>query len=406
MSAPIDFAQSPAFDLADPDFHTYGDVDQVFRDLRRTEPVYWQREKDGPGFWSITKYDDIVAVSKNPKIFSSDLERGGFHIEDSRTFAVNTGTNMITSDPPQHSAYRKAVAPAFAPTRVRELAATIQNSVAEVMQALASRSTFDFVDLVSAPVAIDVLARLLGASRNKQDLIRWSDELVGYDDPTVRSSEAEITESLRRMSMFALGLRLKYSKAPEDTMISMLVNSKTDAGKPMNVSDFIATFILLIVAGNETSRNAISGGMLALFENAPQKRLLSEHPELANAAANEIVRWVTPVIYMRRTATEDVTLRNTRIKAGDKVVLWYTSGNRDEDTFERPYEFDITRQKAAHLGFGSGTHYCVGSRVARMQIGILFTSLLQRYPNIQLAGDVEKLRSNFINGVKRMPVSV
>ena len=188
--------------------------------------------------------------------------------------------------------------------------------------------------------------------------------------------------------------------------MSMLVQSRNEQGEQLTMKDYVATFILMIVAGNETTRNAISGGMLALDEHRAQKNLLIENPDLMPSAVSEIVRWVSPVVYMRRTATCDTTIGDKHIRDGDKVVLWYGSGNRDEEIFENPYRFDVSRVGPAHLGFGTGAHFCIGSRLAELQLKVLFRALLHEFPAIRIAGPVDGLRSSFINGIKRMPVAL
>jgi len=392
-------------DLKSPDTHTKGLADSKFRELRQIEPVYWQNETDGPGFWSVTKYDDIVAISKNPTIFGSALDLGGFQIEDSRAFDADTGVNMITSDPPIHNHLRRAITPAFTPGKVRALEPTITQFVDDIIASIDGQLNVDFVETISARLSIDALCYVLGVAPGDRDkLVKWSDELIGFDDPEIRSDPEAINQSLKEMTWFALALWVRYSKKPDNSIISMLIRSKMPDGELLSMKDFIATFILIIVAGNETTRSAISGGIVALHNHPDQLTMLKKQPHLIDSAINELLRWVTPIIYMRRTAKSDISLRGKSIKKGDKVVMWYTSANRDEDKFDNPYTFNIKRKGAAHLSFGSGNHFCIGSKLAELQMRLLFTKLLKKYPDMELLGEGVKIRSNFINGYKSLPV--
>jgi len=394
------------FDLKNPDTHANGEAALVFRDLRVSDPLYWHDEDDGPGFWCVTRYEDVVLVSRDPERFGSALELGGIHIDDSRSFEANAGVNMITADPPRHRSMRRVVSPAFNPRRVDHLETLIAAHIDELFDALEDKPGFDFVEAIAAPLPMYVLATLLGAQPEyRERMIEWSDQLIGYDDPEIRASEQDMRDSLQRMAMFALSLWMHGARDDGNSIVSMLARSRDMNGNAMTMRDFVATFILMIVAGNETTRNAISGGLLALAEFPEQKQALCEDPGLMSNAVAEIVRWVSPVIYMRRTAQEDVKLRGKRIRAGDKVVLWYTSANRDEEVFTDPDRFDVRRDGPSHLGFGSGEHFCLGSRVAELELKLLFTRLLQRFPSIEIDGRVERMRSNFINGIKRMPVA-
>ncbi|MGH7838843.1 MAG: cytochrome P450, partial [Candidatus Binataceae bacterium] len=235
-------------------------------------------------------------------------------------------------------------------------------------------------------------------------LFDWSNSLIAEDDPELRKSPEATARDLRAMAEYSLRLWGDRLAHPGNDLISMLVHSATPDGERMSKEQYLGTFILLVVAGNETTRNSISGGVIALSQFPGERRRLVENPALLTIAAAEIVRYVSPIMHMRRTAIADVEVRGVRIRAGDKVILWYVSANRDEQIFTDPFRFDATRAELPQLGFGTGQHYCLGARLAEMQLRIFFAEFLRRYPNAEPAGPVRRMRSNFVAGIKEMPV--
>ncbi len=410
---------SEKLDLRDPELYLSGIPHELFTTLRRESPVFWNPEPDDPnheGFWGLTRYDDIVAVSKNPKVFSSDAEWGGHRIFDESERALTPRENeepsqiksMISMDPPEHTQYRATILPGLMSKRVlgmeegiRRRARTILDSFEQVLD---EEGEADFVEKVAVELPIQMLAELFQVPDERQaDLFRWSNAIVAEDDPDMRASDEYMAQCWEEMSLYALELYQQRMAEPGDDLISMMVHARID-GEPMTMQRYLAAFGLLIVAGNETTRNSISGGLLALAEHPSQRQLLVEQPDLIAGAVSEIVRWVTPVIHMRRTATVDTEIRGQKIKRGDKVVLWYCSGNRDEDAFERAFEFDVAREGPMQLGFGFGQHFCLGARLAELQLRVVFEELLPRFPRLEPVGEIKRLRSNFIAGIKEMRV--
>ncbi|MDO8290633.1 MAG: cytochrome P450 [Parvibaculum sp.] len=407
-------------DLKDPDLYMRNEHQEVFKALRATSPVYWNPEADAAGFWAITRYDDVEAISKNPALFSSAKENGGHRIfNENEIDENNTEASMISLDPPTHAAYRRMVTPGFVPKRITGMEDRIRARVIRLLDRLETRGAngneVEFVDAVAAALPIEVLAELFGVpDSDGPKLFEWSNATVGEDDPELRVSDDYMRQCIIEMATYAAGLWQARVETPGEDLISMLAHSKipnaSGVAEPMSFATYIGTFILLVVAGNETTRNSISGGLLALSENEDERKKLLSDPSLIPSAVQEIIRWVSPVLHMRRTATADTELGGQKIAKGDKVVMWYASANRDETKWKDPFTFDVTRYTDTHaatqLGFGVGQHFCLGSRLAELQLRILFEELLKRFPDIHVSGPVRRLRSNFIAGIKEMPVKL
>ena len=404
----IDLGGKP--DLKDPDLYMREEHHEVFRKLRAEEPVYWNPEADASGFWAITRYDDIEAISKNPKLFSSAKHIGGHRIFNENEIGGNdTDASMISMDPPEHAGYRRMVTPGFVPKRISNMEERIRARVTRLLDNLPKTGEAEFISTVAAALPIEVLAELFGVpDSDGPKLFEWSNATVGEDDPELRVSDEYMHQCIGEMAAYAAGLWQQRLEQPGEDLISMLAHSKI-GGEAMSFPTYIGTFILLVVAGNETTRNSISGGLLALSENPEERQKLLDDPSLIPSAVQEIVRWVSPVLHMRRTATEDTELRGQKIAKGDKIVMWYASANRDEEKWDDPYRFEVARyashETATQLGFGAGQHFCLGSRLAELQLRILFEELLRRFPDIHVSGPIRRLRSNFIYGIKEMPVS-
>ena len=410
--------------LSDPD--TFQDprvAHEIFTRLRAEEPVAWCPEPwGGPGFWSITRYEDIQEISKLPRVFSSDGRHGGITlpspemirnrqrargIEDENPEELSVfegGRSMITMDPPEHSQHRRMVAPGLTPNTLENLTPRIRERARVILDAIADRGECEFVSSVAAELPIQMLAELFAVPQeDRHKLFHWSNLIIGGDDPDVAQSRQETLAAFMELAGYAMQLYQQRREEPGADLISMLANTEVD-GRPMNVADYLSAFVLLVVAGNETTRNSISGGLLALSEHPYERQKLLDDPALIPGAVDEIIRWVHPVIYMRRTALEDYEIRGVRIRAGAKVALWYLSGNRDEEKWQDPFTFDVTRSGPRHLSFGYGQHLCIGWRLAEIQLRVLLEELLARYPDMQATGEVSRIRTNFLNSIKRMLV--
>jgi linalool 8-monooxygenase len=401
--------KSTFIDLKDPDLYRDGIPHEVFARLRREAPVAWNPEEDGRGFWAVTRYEDIVAVSKNPKVFSSARKCGGHRMFDENVVGVagvgadKTEAPMISMDPPEHNQYRRMVSPGFAPRRIQQLEERIRDRVSGILDRLEGADTCDFVADIAAELPIQMLAELLGVPQeDRAKLFEWSNALIAEDDPEYRSSPEAVAEKISQMAEYALKLWRERFEHPGDDLISMLVHSRVD-GEAMTPERYIGTFILLVAAGNETTRNSLSGGFLALAEHPAERRRLIEDPSLLAVAATEIVRWVSPVMHMRRTAVESAQIGRQAIRQGEKVILWYCSGNRDEAIFADPFRFDIARSEPPNVGFGTGQHFCLGARLAELQIRVFYDEFLRRYPDARPAGPIRRMRSNFVVGYKSIP---
>jgi cytochrome P450 len=395
----------------------------IFTRLRAEEPVAWCPEPwGGPGFWSITKYDDIQEISKLPKIFSSDQVHGGITLPDPEMIAnreralgrnpgpaeelsaFDGGRSMITMDPPEHNQHRRMVAPGFTPQTLDNLVPRIRERAKVILDAIGDRNQCEFVSSVAAELPIQMLAELFNVPQSdRHKLFHWSNLIIGGDDPDIALPRDQVIGAFMELAGYAMQLWQDRTANPGNDLISMLVNTRVD-GEPMSMADYLQAFVLLVVAGNETTRNSISGAILALSEYPAERQKLLDDPGLIPRAVDEIIRWVHPVIYMRRTAVEDYTIRGVTIRKGDKLALWYLSGNRDEEKWADPFTFNVTREGPRHLSFGYGQHLCIGWRLAELQLGVVLEELLARYPDIVATGPVTRMQTNFLNSIKTMSV--
>lgn len=387
--------------------------------LRKEAPVHFQRETDGgKGFWAVTRHADICEVDKDPETYTStnfvNLEEVDKDLQDQRR-------SILEMDGLRHRALRKLISREFSrPNLMRNYETLLRDITRTTVDAALAKGEFDFVADVSADFPIQVLARLLDVPQEKTgQLIDWGNEIIGFSDPEhakilISDAESEQYKHLPFRSpvaqeVFDYGRELAADRlGGEGTdLVSQLVNKIPEDGQAMSASEYDSYFLLLVVAGNETTRHTITHSLLALLEHPEQLAKLQANPDLIPDAVEEFLRWASPVYHFRRTATRDVVLGGQQIKEGDKVVMWFASGNRDEEVFENPYDFDVTRRDVDHVTFGKGSpHLCMGNNLARMEIRLMFEELIPRLQSIELNGEVRRVRSNFVNGIKTLPVKV
>ena len=396
-----------AIDLSDPDLYVPSVPYEIFALLRREDPVHFNPERTGPGFWAVTRYEDIRTIHRDAVTFSSEV--GGITLEDLAPENVEARKTMIDMDPPRHDELRGMVNRRFTPHAVTVWEDLVRNVVTEVLDEALPMGEFDFVEHISSEIPMRVFADIMGIPQEeRREIIRLGNRLVGRQDPEYGVEPEEEDPMLPfsspvALEMFEIGRRLASSRRddPRDDLVTQLVFEQLTA------HEYDLYFVLLAVAGNETTRHTISFGLQALLEHPDQRERLRGEPALMPTAVEEILRWATPVLHFRRTAMRDVELRGKTIAAGDKVTTWFVSGNRDEDVFPDGDTFDVGRSPNPHMTFGpGGVHHCLGAHLARLETRIAFEELLSRPVEIELAGPIERLRSNLGNGIKRMPVVV
>ncbi len=394
--------------VADPTLFRDNTLWPYFERLRKEDPVHYCKDSQYGPYWSVTKFKDIMAVDTNHKVFSSESRFGGITIMDNN--AAATLPMFIAMDPPKHDVQRKTVTPIVAPENLAKLEGLIRQRTQNALDALPVGETFNWVDRVSINLTTQMLATLFGFPfEDRAKLTRWSDvatcELGTCGIETEEQRMKEIHECAAYMTKL---FNERANADPQPDLLSMLAHSENT--RNMSPEEFMGNMLLLIVGGNDTTRNSMSGGLLALNENPEEYRKLCANPELIPSMVSEIVRWQTPLAHMRRTALEDFELGGKQIKKGDKVVMWYVSGNRDSDEIENADQFIIDRAKSRHhLSFGFGIHRCVGNRLAEMQLRVLWEEALKRWPNpgqIEVVGEPRRVFSSFVKGYEELPVRI
>ncbi|ABG96453.1 cytochrome P450 CYP125 [Rhodococcus jostii RHA1] len=393
-------------DLKCPDVYTEGVPYAFFDHLRSSEPVYWQPEENGTGFWAVTRHADVVAVSRDSVTFSSAVGTTQIDDFDEQTRAKQAAM-LVNLDPPDHTRLRQLVSRGFTPRTVKVLEGHIRDICTRIVDRLLEARDVDFVPEAAAPLPLEVIAALLGAPPGDVDrLYDWSNRMIGFDDPEYGTTQADGELAAAEIFLYANELAAQRRIEPRDDIVTKLVQPDEN-GDTLTEMEFNMFFVLLVVAGNETTRNATAGGMQAFIDHPDQWRRLQSEPDLASSAVEEILRWVTPVMDFRRTATRDAYIGDQLVRAGDKVVIYYPSANRDEAVFDEPYRFDIGRSPNPQIAFGgSGVHFCLGAHLARLELRILFETLAARIDRVESTGPVARLRSNFISGIKTMPVRI
>jgi len=414
-------------DLTDPDLFVRGEQWEAFRTLRREAPVHWnKRSWDGEsaGFWNITKYSDVINVGVDPYTFVSGkgiiLDNDGRRTMRERNLEGTTGSGvgymdprgsmMIMSDPPRHTLLRQIVNKGFTHKSVRAMEPYLRKRCTDIIDSVIEQGECDFVMDIARKLPLEVICEMVGVPEGDWEaMFDLTNRALGFDDPEFAVDESNITveDMQRSMELFNYMGELieQRRKDPREDVLTVLVNTEVD-GQYLNNGEIFLMFLLLIIAGNETTRNAASHGILALMNNPDQYAKLRDNPDIMLLAIEEIVRWASPVMHFQRHVTKDTEIRGVKIEAGQEVTLWYPSANRDEEVFgDTADQFIVDRKPNEHIAFGKGEHFCLGANLARFELRVLFEELVRRMPGIELASQPELLRSNFIGGIKRMRVS-
>jgi cytochrome P450 len=403
----------PEIELSDPELWLAprDHRERVFRTLRDEAPVRFFEEVEfppfpkGPGYYAITRYEDVWTASRNPQLFSSGQ---GTNIPDLPIEIAEFFGSMINMDDPRHNRLRSIVAKGFTPKMVSQVDEYVRQKADGIVDGLLERypdGACDFVEEVAAPLPLQIICEMMGIpDEDERQVFAWTNTILGAGDPDYGADFGALLEQSVAMNAYAIALGEDRLAHPRDDLTTALMQAEVD-GERLTAAEFGSFFILLVVAGNETTRNAISHGIKALTDHPDQRQLWwDDFPGVTKSAVEEIVRWASPVIHFRRTATTDTEIRGVPVKAGEKVVLWYNSANRDERTFADPFTFDVRREPNPQVGFGAGgPHFCLGANLARREITVMFDEIRRRLPELRVVGEPSYLQSNFINGIKRMP---
>lgn len=387
------------------------DIPGMLAKLQEERPVSWHTEPEiagilpGPGYWMVTRHADVQHVSRHPELFISGK---GTNIPDFPPEVYEYLGSMINMDPPRHTRFRLIVNRGFTPSQVASLEAGVHERARAIVDAIAEKGECDFVDEVAAALPLQIICDMMGIPESDYRYIYDNTNIVlGAADPDYGGDIAAAFAASQELWRYAQELRADRLKHPRDDITTKIAQAEVE-GHSLTPEEFGSFFVLLVVAGNETTRNAISHGMLALTNHPEQRAVwLDDFEGLAPTAVEEIIRWATPVIHFRRTcATAETEVGGQTIKEGEKVAIWYGTANRDHRAFDDPYKFDLRRDPNEHLGFGGGgPHFCLGAHLARREIKVMFEELLTRLPDLEITGEPAYLQSNFINGIKRMPAS-
>ena len=397
-------------DLWDMDAFQRQEHHAMLEKLRETDPgIHWIDEGDkGPGFWAITRLEHLKEINRQADIFSSN--KGGTQMQErARADVMDDFQNdslMLSMDPPKHTRYRRIVSRGFTPRMINLLEDYLHNRTQMIIDRVCERGTAEFVTELSAELPLQAIAEMVGIPfEDRKKIFDWTNSMIGADDPDFAKSEEFVMAAFAELFAYSNALQNERRGKPADDIITTLLSADVD-GEALDEVEFDMFFLLLCVAGNETTRNSITRGMHGFFEFPDQWELYRSDPDkYADTMVDEVVRWATPVLNFRRQAMRDYEIGGVQIKENDKIVMWHIAANRDPRAFDDPWTFDITRSPNDHVGFGGGgPHYCLGSNLAKMEIRLMFKGIAERLPDIRLAGDVAYLRSNFIGGVKSMPV--
>ncbi len=380
----------------------------IFERLRKEDPVHYTAESDYGPYWSITKYNDIMAIDTNHQVFSSEAALGGITIAGQGADSqLGLLPMFIAMDPPKHDVQRKIVSPAVSPANLQILGPLIRERAGKILDGLPIGETFDWVDKVSMELTAMTLATLFDIPQeDRRRLTRWSDVVTAVPGHgVVDTMEQKMEEMKEYFGYFTKIWNDRVNAEPKGDLISMLAHNP--ATRNMEPREYHGNVILLTVGGNDTTRNTISGSVLALNQNPDQYAKLRANPALIPSMVSETIRWQTPLAHMRRTALQDIEFQGKQIKKGDKVVMWYVSGNRDDEVIDNPNAYIIDRERPrTHISFGFGIHRCVGNRLAELQLTIIWEEILKRFPNIEVVGEPKRVFSSFVKGYESLPVRI
>jgi cytochrome P450 len=399
------------YSLTDLDFFVNGNPDEIWRDLRANDPVHWTERNGRKGYWSITKYEDALAVYRDPQTFSSE---GGISIGftdplDPNQPAMEFGFKkmMIMTDPPRHGRMRQMMNRRFTPRALAPLEPHVRAIATEIIDSVAGQGECDLVTDVATKLPTAVICEMLAIPRKDWEMmLALTNMTIGSEDPEYQiDGSAQKTGAQAQMEIFNYFMTLITERRdkPGEDLISALVHGDIDGDKLSDIEILFNCF-LLILGGQETTRNAISGGMHALIHHPAERARLAADASLMPTAIEEILRWTSPITHIMRTAARDTELKGREIHQGDHVVIWNASANRDEENFTEPYRFDITREPNNHVAFGYGEHFCIGANLARVELRVMIDELMRRLPDMETTGSMERLRSNLVAGIKHLPV--
>ena len=397
-------------DLADIDLMedtwSVGVPHETFARLRREDPVHWH-ELEGekaPGFWAVTKYEDVRAISRDTATFSSEA-MGTFIADPTPEGLAVMRMTLLNMDPPRHNRYRRLVNRGFTPRMIRMLEDAIDDRAKAIVDAVIDKGEIDLVAELSAEMPAQVICDMIGVpAEDREQIVEWTNTMVGFDDPYWRNTPEVGELAAAQIYAYCDALADQRRDDPQDDILSVLVHAEVD-GERLSREELDMFFVILAVAGNETTRNLITHSVQALIEHPDQKQRLLDDPSLWDSAVEEFLRWGTSIHNFRRTATVDTEVRGRQINAGDKVVIYYMSANYDEEVFEDPYTLDVGRSPNEHLTFGGGgEHFCLGANLARVEIKAMVRELITRIPDLEIVGEPIRMRSDFINGINRMDV--
>jgi cytochrome P450 len=394
----------PGVDIYDPDLYVDGPIHEIFAELRRIRPVYWQEMPGEPGYWAVLKHADVAHVARNPKIYSAETQ--GVVLENQPPEQLELSRNMLLMmDPPRHTAYRKPLVDSFKARVIGRMEGQIRAICRSIFADAAERGEVEFVHEVAGLLPSQVVGELVGIPREDWPQIRtWAEQSTSSQDPDLAAPDSYAPTGMADMAMYAIEFaKRRRSEPPQDDLASLILAGNFGEG-PMSDVEFGSFFVQLVTAGNDTTKTMLSSGLHALLSHPDQLAQLRQDRSLLPSSVEEILRWANPLHYFRRTATVDTKLRGTAIQAGDKVAMWYTSANRDEDVFVDSQRFDIRRHPNPHLSFGVAQHFCLGVHLARLEGRVFLDELLTAFPVIAQTGEPVRIRSNLNNGLKSLPV--